>query len=61
MLSSIRGGFLAFAMAATAVVIISVGLLLAVNRGGDDNTAVGDATSVTPAVLGASATPSITP
>jgi hypothetical protein len=57
MLSSLRNGFVAFAMAATAVVIISVALLLAINRGGSDNSVVGDAASVTPAVLGATETP----
>ena len=61
MLSPMRSGFVAFAMAATAVVIISVALLLAVNRGGGDNTVVGDAASVTPAVLGSTATPFVTP
>ena len=61
MLSSLRNGFAAFAMAATAVVIISVALLLTINRGGSDNTVVGDATSVTPAVLGATQTPFVTP
>jgi hypothetical protein len=61
MSSSLRNGLVAFAMAATAVVIISVALLLTIGRSGSDNTAVGDATSDTPAVLGDTQTPALTP
>jgi hypothetical protein len=61
MFSSLRNGFVAFAMAATAVVIISVALLLTINRGGSDNAVVGDPASVTPAVLGETETPFPTP
>jgi hypothetical protein len=59
MSSSLRNGLVAFAMAATAVVIISVALLLTI--GGSDSSQVGGATSVTPAVLGDTQAPSLTP
>ena len=61
MSSSLRNGLVAFAMAATAVVIISVALLLTVGGSGSDNSQVGGAASGTPAALGATATPSVKP
>jgi hypothetical protein len=60
MSDTLRNGLVAFAMAATAVIVVSFVLLLATS-GGDDNTRVGDATSMTPAVLGESQTPVLTP
>lgn len=59
MSETLRNGLVAFAMAATAVIVLSFAVLLATNS--DDNTTVGDATSVTPAVLGESEGPSPTP
>jgi hypothetical protein len=61
MSSSLRNGLVAFAMAATAVVIISVALLLTIGRNGSDSSQVGGAASVTPAILGATQTPALTP
>jgi hypothetical protein len=61
MSSSLRNGIVAFAMAATAVVIISVVLLLTIGRNGSDSSQVGGATSVTPAILGATQTPALAP
>ena len=58
MSSSLRNGLVAFAMAATAVVIISVALLLTI---GSDSSQVGGAASVTPAILGETQTPALTP
>ena len=58
---SLRNGLVAFAMAATAVVIISVALLLTIGRNGSDSSQVGGAASVTPAVLGDTHTPALTP
>jgi hypothetical protein len=60
MSDTLRTGLVAFAMAATAVIAISVVLLLATN-GSDDNARAGDATSATPNALGESAGPSLTP
>lgn len=60
MSDTLRNGLAAFALAATAVIAVSLVLLLATS-GGDDNSTVGDATSVTPAVLAESAGPSPTP
>ena len=61
MSSSLRNGLVAFAMAATAVVIISVALLLTIGRNGSGSSQVGGATSVTPAILGSTQTPALTP
>lgn len=61
MSETLRNGLVAFAMAATAVIALSIVLLFATNGNGDDNTQLGDATSVTPAVLGESEAPSLTP
>jgi len=61
MSSSLRNGLVAFAMAATAVVIISVALLLTIGGNGSDSSQVGGAAPVTPAVLAATATPSVEP
>jgi hypothetical protein len=61
MSETLRNGLLAFAMAATAVIAISLAVLLATNGGGDGNTTVGDPAAVTPAVLGESEGPSLTP
>lgn len=60
MISTYRNGLLAFAMAATAVIALSLVVLFA-TTGGDDNTTVGDPAAVTPAVLGESETPVLTP
>ena len=61
MSETLRNGLLAFAMAATAVIAVSLVLLFATSSGGDNNGRVGDATSVTPAVLGESKVPTLTP
>jgi hypothetical protein len=61
MSSSLRNGLVAFAMAATAVVIVSVALLLTIGGSGSDSSQVGGASSVTPAVLGDTQTPALTP
>ncbi len=61
MSSSLRNGLVAFAMAATAVAIISVALLLTIGGNGSESSRVGGAASVTPAALGATAAPSVTP
>jgi hypothetical protein len=61
MSTSLRNGLVAFAMAATAVVIISVALLLTIGGNGSDSSRVGGAASVTPAVLGSTLTPAPTP
>ena len=60
MSDTLRNGLVAFAMAATAVIAISLVVLFATSSG-DNNTRVGDATSVTPAVLAESQAPSLTP
>jgi len=60
MSETLRNGLVAFALAATAVIAVSLVLLFATSSG-DNNTTVGDATSVTPAVLGDSEAPSLTP
>lgn len=60
MSDTLRNGLAAFALAATAVIAVSLVLLFATG-GGDNKTTVGDPTSVTPAVLGESAGPSLTP
>jgi hypothetical protein len=59
MSSSLRNGLVAFAMAATAVVIISVALLLTIGRNGSGSSQVGGAGSA--AILGETATPALTP
>lgn len=59
--TSLRNGLVAFAMAATAVVIISVALLLTIGGNSSDSAEVGGASSVTPAVLGNTQTPVLTP
>jgi hypothetical protein len=56
MSDSLRNGLMAFAAAAAAVVLVSVFLVFATSSGDDAGT-VGDATSVTPAVLADTATP----
>jgi hypothetical protein len=61
MSTSLRNGLVAFVMAATAVVIISVALLLTIGSSGSDSSQVGGAASVTPAILGETATPALTP
>lgn len=60
MSETLRNGLVAFAMAATAVIALSLVLLFATN-GSDDPTTVGGAISVTPAVLGESEGPSLSP
>ena len=59
MSDSLRNGLVAFAMAATAVITISLVVLFATSSG-DNDTTVGDATSATPAVLVESQTPHLT-
>ena len=61
MSDTFRNGLVAFAMAATAVIAVSLVLLFATSSGGDNNGRVGDATSVTPAALGATQTPLLSP
>ena len=61
MSDTFRNGLVAFAMAATAVIAVSLVLLFATSSGDDNNGRVGDATSVTPAVLGESEVPTSTP
>ena len=60
MSETLRNGLVAFAMAAAAVIAVSLFVLFATN-GGDSNTTVGDPATVTPAVLGESRTPVLTP
>jgi hypothetical protein len=61
MSETLRNGLVAFGMAATAVIAVSLVLLFATSSGDDGNGRVGDATSVTPAVLGESEAPTPTP
>ena len=60
MSETLRNGLIAFAMAAAAVIVLSFVVLLATNSD-DSSTTVGEATSATPAVLGESAAPSLSP
>ncbi|MEO8457642.1 MAG: hypothetical protein ABI559_07520 [Chloroflexota bacterium] len=56
---SLRNGLIAFATAAAAVIVVSLVIILATSGGGS-NTSVDDPSSVTPAVLGDTATPPAT-
>lgn len=60
MSETLRNSLVAFALAATAVIVLSLVVLLASN-GGDSSTTVGDPAAVTPAVLGESETPILSP